>query len=142
MNSKSRILFASVLCLPLILLFSCKKEPTFLTASGRLVGKWKMIKFATDDNSNGLIEEWEFADVKPTLLSTLEFKADSTGVEANTNIPDLRFKWLLTSEQTLRFIYSFGDTVTYSVTRSTTANLHLLARTQYGLAAYQYESTK
>jgi hypothetical protein len=121
---------------------SCKKDETQPTLSSKVTGKWKQVRYATDDNANGVLDDWEVHEVVTDITNILDFKNDGTGVEYTTGNPDLPFGWGLTSELSLAFSYKSSDTILYKITRVNSANLHLTTRTKNGLAGYYYDKTK
>ena len=51
------------------------------TPFSRLVGRWKETQTATDDNGDGVIEDYEIHKVTPGYNDLLYFKSDYTGNE-------------------------------------------------------------
>ncbi len=121
---------------------SCKKEEKLNTPSSRLLGKWKKVRYATDDNANGVLDEWEMRPVEPGITNVIEFKKDSSGIERTTFSPDLDFRWFIGGDVSLMTIYSTGDTIAYKVVLVTSANLHISTKTKNGLAGYYYDTQK
>ncbi|GAA4460031.1 hypothetical protein GCM10023093_02020 [Nemorincola caseinilytica] len=122
-------------------IISCTKDEKQPLLSTRLAGKWKKVRYATDDNVNGLLDEWETHPVDSATSNILEFKQDSTGVEYTTNSPELLFSWYITSEQTLSFAYKNSETTIFKIARINSANLELTTRTKNGLVGYYYDRT-
>ncbi len=118
---------------------SCTKAPLG-PSSVRILGKWKKVKFATDDNSNGTLDSWEFRNANASVINTLDFKKDSTGIESSTGSPDLPFTWYINAEQNLKIEYNTGDAFFYKITRLDGGKLHITAKTQIGLAGYYYDA--
>ncbi len=121
---------------------SCHKKETLSTPSSKLVGKWKKIQYATDDNANGQIDQWEIHPADPAVNSFIEFKRDSTGVETGSQTQDLAFTWMITGELSLMTLYSTGDTFVYKITLVNAAHLNLTTKTKFGLAGYYYDTEK
>jgi hypothetical protein len=121
---------------------SCHKTETLSTPSSKLVGKWKQVRYATDDNANGQIDDWEIKAVDKSATNSIEFKKDSTGIESGTFSPDLPFSWMITGELSLMTIYNTGDTFLYKVTLVNAAHLYLTTKTKFGLAGYYYDTEK
>ena len=121
---------------------SCKKKEEPATQYTRMLGKWKKVRYATDDNANGALDEWEMRELPDGLSNTLEFKKDSTGTESATFSPDLKFRWFIGGDVGLLTVYNTGDSVGYKVVLLTSANLHLTTKTKLGLAGYYYDKTK
>lgn len=124
------------------LYFSCNKKNAVSSASSRLVGKWKKVRYATDDNRNGILDSWEEHPTDPTILNELQFKGDSTGVETTTQAPELNFHWWLSTEGQLVVVYTTGDTTFYRISYATLANLYLTSNTNLGLVGYYYDIVK
>ncbi len=118
---------------------SCSKDKGPTTASGKLIGKWNKVQYATDDNANSIIDQWELHDLEPGRISTLEFRKDSTGLETGSSSPELPFRWFLTGELTLLTIYNTGDTVLYKIGAISNSQLQLTTKGKFGLAGYYYE---
>lgn len=118
---------------------SCKKNDKQPTIASRIYGKWKKVQFSTDDNANGVLDDWEIHDAPANITNTLEFKKDSTGVELTTNSPDLPFTWSVTAELTMTFSYNSSDTIVYKITRINSSSLHLSTKTKNGLVGYYYK---
>ncbi len=118
---------------------SCTKAPIG-SPSVRILGKWKKVKFATDDNANGLLDSWEFRNANSAVVNTLDFNKDSTGLETSTGSPDLPFTWYINAEQTLKIEYNTGDAFFYKIIRLDGGKLQITAKTQIGLAGYYYDA--
>lgn len=121
---------------------SCKKEEKVATPFSRVIGKWKKVRFATDDNANGVLDEWEVRPVQAGITNVMEFKKDSTGVERTTFSPDLPFHWFIGGDVSLMTIYDTGDSIAYKVVLVSSANLHLSTKTKNGLVGYYYDTQK
>lgn len=121
---------------------SCTKEKEPETPFTRMVGKWKKVRYATDDNGNGVLDDYEMRPVTQDIVNILEFKKDSTGVEYATHSLDLPFSWYIGNEVSLMTIYKTGDSIAYKVVYVSGANLHLTTKSNVGLAGYYYDITK
>lgn len=119
---------------------SCAKKESPQTPFTRLLGKWKRVKLATDDNNNGQIEDREIFPDLSNIVNTIEFKKDSTGVEKTTFSPDLEFHWQITGEGSVTLTYTANYSITYRIVSVTSHDLNLTTRTNTGLAGYYYES--
>lgn len=116
---------------------SCNKnEPS--TVSEKIAGKWLKVKYATDDNANGVLDDWEIRDVEGGVSNTLEFRADSTGTEYTTGSPDLRFYWAITAEQSMTFAYKNSDTIVCKIVRINSGEFYLTTKGKKGLLGYYY----
>lgn len=121
---------------------SCRKSDNSSTSGSKLVGKWTKVRYATDDNANGKIDDWEQRDVVGGNTNVLEFKNDNTGGEYASNTQDLPFTWQINGEQSLMLIYSTGDTIVHKIALVNSKNLNLTYRSKIGLAEYYYTKHK
>jgi len=117
---------------------SCRKTEKSPTFASKLVGKWTKVRYATDDNANGQIEESEQRNVPAGITSVLEFKKDNSGGEYTTNSPGLPFTWQINGEQSLMLIYGTGDTIVHKIALVNSGSLNLTYRSKIGLAEYFY----
>lgn len=141
MRSSKMLLTAAILSFIAVSFFSCAKKEVVNTPYTRLFGKWKKVRFATDDNANGVIDDWEFVATDKNITNTLLFKSDSTGTEATTNAPDLSFRWFIGGDVSLYLIYATGDTFTYNVVENSAAHLYLTTKSKIAIAGYYYDRT-
>lgn len=118
---------------------SCNKDEKQPTVSSRVVGKWKKVRYATDDNANNVLDDWEMRNVVPDVENKLDFKSDNTGIEYTTNSPDLPFTWSVNAELTMTFTYKNSDPIMYKITHINTGSLEMTTRTKNGLAGYYYQ---
>jgi hypothetical protein len=132
----------NILIFPLTLLLACgiascgkNKEPE--TTSDLLIGNWKKIKYATDDDANGQIDSWEIHAQEGNIENELVFNKDSTGVENHSLSPSINFTWLAVVDS-LR-ISRAGNQATYHISSINSANLTLTTNTTLGIAWYLYE---
>ena len=116
---------------------SCSKDK-IQTPFTRMLGTWKEIEYATDDNGNGIIDSWEKQKVPSEVNHRLYFKPDSTGYETNTGAPQLDFRWRTYPGPTLLMEYNANDTVTYNITEISSVDLTLTTTTSLGLVWYYY----
>lgn len=130
------LLFLSLVCFSV---FSCNKGNNDTSPKARILGRWEKVGFATDDNSNGIIDQWERNSANTTITNILEFKKDSTGVEYTTQAPDLGFSWYFGGDVSLYTIYNTGDTFTYKVLLLSGSDLHITTISKLGLSAYYYK---
>lgn len=121
---------------------SCHKNEKQPVLSARMVGKWKKVRYATDDNANNVIDDWEIHDVDPAIINILYFLEDSTGTEYTTNSPDLGFHWFITAEQSLSFAYTNAESTIFKITRINSANLEMTTKAKNGLIGYYYDRTE
>ena len=140
MNKSISLLLLFVIFSCSIGLSSCAKKEGVDTPFTRLVGKWKRVKLATDDNNNGQIEDREIFPDVANITNTIEFKKDSTGVEKTTFSPDLPFRWQITGEGAITLFYAANFTISYRVVSVTSHDLNLTTRATTGLVGYYYES--
>ncbi len=120
---------------------SCSKTETQPSMASKLYGKWKKVQYATDDNANGQLDEWELHNTDEAITNVLEFRKDSTGTEYTTGSPDLPFSWIITSELTMAFSYHGSEAIQFRITRVNSGVLHITTRTDKGLAGYYYQKT-
>lgn len=142
MTTKSIISLSAACILLASGLNSCRKTEKLSTLASKLVGKWTKVRYATDDNANGQIEDSEQRNVPPGITNVLEFKSDNTGGEYATNSPDLPFSWQMNGEQSLMLIYATGDTIVHKIALVNSGNLNLTYRSKIGLAEYFYNKQK
>jgi hypothetical protein len=128
-----------LLFVALFIFFSCKKQNIDSSPAARLIGKWEKVGFATDDNSNGIIDQWEKNATSTEIINAFEFKKDSTGVEFTTQSPDLGFVWYFGINSSLYTIYNTGDTFVYKVLLLTGTDLHISTISNIGMSAYYYK---
>ena len=119
---------------------SCKKEDPPTTAM-RITGKWLKVRYATDDNANGVLDDWEIRNVEDGISNTMEFRADSTGTEYTTGSPDLPFYWAITAEQSMTFAYKNSDTLLCKITRLNSSEFYITTKGKKGLLGYYYNRT-
>lgn len=119
-------------------LFSCKKRQGADTPFERVQGKWKKIKYATDDNGSQKIEPFEIREVEGGVNNVLVFNGDSTGYETNDFVPQLDFTWTIVGDS-IRRMGSGHLTINYRVEAVNSYNLTLTTNTNLGLAWYMYE---
>jgi hypothetical protein len=126
-------------CMVCCFVFSCNKGDENTSPNARIIGRWEKVGFATDDNSNGIIDQWERNPASTTITNILEFKKDSTGKEYTTQAPDLGFRWYFGGDVSLYTIYNTGDTFTYKVLKLSGSDLHITTFSKLGLSAYYYK---
>ena len=118
------------LLLPISGLDSCKKTAVDNSFT-RLVGKWKEIQTATDDNGNGVIDAEEVHNAPPGYNDILHFNADSLGTETITSNGDteplLNFRWKLNYSDSVNLAYTAHDTITYYINELNASTLILTA---------------
>jgi hypothetical protein len=119
---------------------SCSKDET-PTLAMRITGKWLKVRYATDDNANGVLDDWEIRNVEGGARNVMEFKADSTGIEYTTGSPDLPFYWALTAEQSMLFSYKNSDTILCRITRINSVDLFITTTGKNGVLGYYYNRT-
>ncbi|MES2703867.1 MAG: lipocalin family protein [Bacteroidota bacterium] len=117
---------------------SCSRKEGVDTPFTRIVGKWKKVNYATDDNGNGAIDPYEIHEVENGVNNTIAFNADSTGYETNDFTPQLNFTWRVVEDS----IYRTGSghlSIVYHLAAVNSNNLTLTTNTNLGLAWYMYE---
>ncbi|MBX2905568.1 MAG: hypothetical protein KF744_05985 [Taibaiella sp.] len=142
MTAKFFISVASACMFTLMAASSCRKSDNSSSSGSKLVGKWTKVRYATDDNANGKIDDWEQREVIGGITNVLEFKNDNTGGEYASNTQDLPFTWQINGEQSLMLIYSTGDTIVHKIALVNSKNLNLTYRSKIGLAEYYYTKQK
>ncbi len=120
-------------------LSSCKKNNDDNSVNARIIGKWEKTGFATDDNSNGVIDQWEKNEASTVITNILEFRKDSTGTEYTTQVPDLGFTWYFSGDISLNTVYNTGDTFKYKVLLLSGRDLQITTNSKLGLSAYYYK---
>ncbi len=119
---------------------SCKKEQADTQAS-RLVGNWKKIQYATDDNNNGILDAQEIHNVQVGFDDYMFFKADSTGsetVKANGETSIYAFRWNLPIGDSL-YRQGVGHlNISYYIVDITSSNLTLVSNQSKVAAWYIY----
>ena len=123
-------------------IISCHKNEKQPLLASRIPGKWVKVRYATDDNANSVLDEWEVHNVDAATTNTLQFKSDSTGVESATGSPDLSFTWFITAEQSLSFAYNNSETTIFKITHINSGKLELTTKTKNGLVGYYYDRTE
>jgi hypothetical protein len=116
---------------------SCKRQAPD-TPFGRMLGKWKKVKYATDDNRNGIIDKKEIFLVESGVDNEILFRKDSTGVETTNSDPPSSFRWQIVGDASVLVQYTASDTITYSIENVSSGSLTLTTSTQFGLAWYYY----
>jgi hypothetical protein len=119
-------------------LFSCKDKSGADTPFERVQGKWKKIKYATDDNGNQQIDPFEIRELEGGVNNELVFNKDSTGYETSNFAPLLNFTWNIVGDS----IYRHGTghlSITYHMEAVNSYNLTLTTNTNLGLAWYMYQ---
>lgn len=119
---------------------SCAKTQKADTLEGRIPGKWKKMKYATDDNISGTIDSWEIHPVEAGVDNVFTVNSDHTGVELTNNFT-LNFTWTLAGD-VLTCFKTGHDTTAYRVTGVSTEYLILTTDTKLGLAWYYYGKSK
>ncbi len=127
------LLFSLAIC-------SCtkKKEPD--TPFTRVMGTWKKVQYATDDNGNGVIDQQEIRNVQAGMIDVLVFKSDTTGYEAisvDGSKDTSRFTWFVGGDS-LFVTYDAHYSVDYLISHVSTGNLELLTGDSLTLAWYSY----
>jgi hypothetical protein len=131
----------SLILLVVALMFgvsSCTKKPGADTPFTRIQGRWKKVRYATDDNRNGVIDVSEVSPVAEGVDNEITFRGDSTGMETNAGSPALNFRWRITDGASVLVSYNANDTITYTIAYVTSNNLTLNTVTNLGLTAYYY----
>ncbi len=121
----------------LAIVSSCKKEKK-QTPFTRVQGKWRKMKYATDDNRNGIIDIREIRVIESSITNTIEFKGDSTGVEKTSSSPDLNFRWQIVGAASILVQYTAGDTVVYTIQNITSEDMTVTTDSKLGLLWYYY----
>ena len=119
-------LFAAAMCL---LAVSCTKSKGPQTPLTELENKWKLAEIATDDNGNGVIDNYEIHAVATGTTDVLNFTAGGSGVETVTEAGapvTYSFSWTMTGDS-LRRAGTGHDLVVYYVQLLSSSNLNLQA---------------
>jgi len=135
---KRPLLFLSLFTVfALAVVSSCKKEKK-QTPFTRVQGKWRKMKYATDDNRNGVIDTREIRLTESSIVNTIEFKGDSTGIEKTSSSPDLNFRWQIIGTASILIQYNSNDTFIYSVQNITSEDMTITTDSKLGLLWYYY----
>ncbi len=140
--NKGIAIFSALFIFLIIGLVSCAKKEAAQTPFNRIQGKWKLVKTATDDNGNKLIDDYEIHPVPSVQDNEITFNKDLSGIETNvyngvTSTP-LYFTWAIISQDSVWCAYTGHDTLTYYLISVTSGTLALQTNTRFGLAAYYY----
>jgi hypothetical protein len=138
MKKTTAITLSSALILACAILPACNKRQGADTPFARVIGKWKKVQYATDDNGSGKIEPYEIHNVEGSVNNVLVFSADNTGYETNDFTPTLNFTWSIAGDS----IYRSGSghlSITYYLAAVNSYNLTLTTNTNLGLAWYMYQ---
>lgn len=121
---------------------SCRKEESLPTPSERLQGKWKKVRYATDDNNNGKIEDLEIHNSPEAEAYFINFNADATGI-VNTNFnnveTELGFVWYIKDGDSVHLDYNANYSISYYLSSISSYDLKLISNGPLGLAAYYYK---
>ena len=115
----------------------CGPQPTLCP----LLGKWKEVQFATDDNDNGILDASELHNVAQGYISYLTFNKDSSGTEsitANDSTINYPFKWVFKNNDTFQRAGLGHDTITYDIVNITALSLQMQTTTNRGVVWYVY----
>ena len=133
-------LFLFILCAGLA---ACTKKKAPDTPFTRVLGKWRKVQYATDDNNNGTIEPREIHSVPSSLDDEILFTNEATGVETTVSngvqSTVLTFDWKIVGGDSVWVAYRANDTVTYFLAGVSSHNLQLTTNTKFGLASYYYD---
>ena len=142
MKNKTAILLALFLLVLSSGVISCTKKQAADTPFTRMIGKWKKVQYATDDNNNGIIDPGEIHNVPTGYDDELLFTNEANGVETTvTNgvaSTPLDYDWKIVGSDSLWVAYRANDTLLYYIAGVSSHNLQLNINTQFGLAAYFY----
>ncbi len=121
---------------------SCTKQKSAATPYERVQGKWKLIKFGSDDNLNGTIEDAEKHFVSSEQDNEVVFNADGTGVNSyafnNVSSPDVSFNWKIITDGALWVAYSANDTIAYHLEEVSASDMTLTTQGAVSLEWYYY----
>lgn len=122
---------------------SCKKIDKTQTPLTRIQRNWKLVKTATDGNSNGQIDAAEIQPVDASIYTTLIFNSDYSGKEtviANGNTTDYQFTWSMDAGMDSITRVGVGhNTIKYYLAEISSVSMELVTTTNQGLVAYFYE---
>jgi len=119
---------------------SCTKKKQPETISTRVTGRWKKIQYATDDNSNGLIEQQEIRTQPVNFNDVLSFDPETTGYQAvnHDNFTDTAaFTWFVGGDS-LFISYDAHLSLRFHIEHVSSGRLELLTKASVGLAWYNY----
>jgi len=120
---------------------SCTKRVTPETPFTRIQGKWKKVRYATDDNDNKKIEPIEIHAVLPIEEYYIRFGSDGMG-EVNSTyngvLTTLNFNWAVAADS-VKIDYDANYTISYHISDVTPKYLTLTAVTPLGLSRYYFD---
>ena len=137
---KTLVTISTLFLLLSLLVCSCTKKKQPDTPFTRVMGSWKKVQFATDDNGNGIIDQQEIRNVQLGMIDILVFKSDTTGYEATSvdgSKDTLRFNWFVGGDS-LYVSYDAHYSAHYLISHISTGNLELLTGDSLTLAWYSY----
>lgn len=108
---------------------SCTKKNEYATIADRMEGKWKLTKYATDNNLNGRIDNYEIHN--DTSIHDYQYVFNKDGSGLNTSVfdgvksPDLKFYWSMISYDSMRIAYVANDTLVYHISDISSKQLTL-----------------
>jgi len=139
MKACSTIIFACFAIILISILDSCSKIEKTPTIADRLVGSWREIKYATDDNNAGVLYSWELKNINPSYKILYYFNKNNTGKQTNT-INDstyvYNFTWKILPGDSVEIDGSGHDTIQYQIQAITAASMTLETYSNHGLVWY------
>lgn len=127
----------------LLALGACRRNDSVKTPYDRIQGKWKLYKYANDDNNNGKIDEREIFLQQSQITNTIFFAADGSGEEI-THVNDkssdivLPYNWKIVGTDSVWMAYRANDTLQYYIQNVSSVELILTRNTKLGLSWFDY----
>ena len=123
--------------------FSCKQKENIETILTRLLHNWKLVKIATDDNGNGVIDAAEVHPLSNGADDEIVFNKDYTGLQtviaANGATESYHFTWSLDTHDTVTRVGLGYNLIKYHIENISSTSLELLTMTDQNiLSAYYY----
>lgn len=143
MVTKTGVAYWSAFGVLLLALASCSRNDSVKTPYDRVQGKWKLYKYANDDNNNGKIDDREIYLQQSQITNTLFFAADGTGEEI-THVNDkssdivLPYRWKIVGTDSVRMEYRANDTLQYYIQNVSSVELILTRKTKLGLSWFDF----
>lgn len=141
MSYSNRIITQAVYILLILLTIGCSKNDGISSKEDRLKNSWKLVKVATDDNKNQVIDNDEIKAVDSGYLSITKYNNDKTGYEkvtANKLETSYYFNWVIYNDTVAQ--YRIGrDTAIYKISYISDNELQLTTTTSWGLSSYFYK---
>ena len=137
---KTSFTISTLFVLLVCVVCSCTKKQEAETPFTRVIGNWKKVQYATDDNGNGVIDQQEIRNVQLGVVDVMVFKPDTTGYEAlsvDGSKDTSKFKWFVGGDS-LYVSYTAHFSVAYFISHVSTGDLEIITGDSLTLAWYHY----